>query len=110
RLVRLRWEVGDRDAMQRCTDELVALTEVLEPGEELGNALACIAQSAMLQVRPHEAIEWADRAIALADELGDAPVRVWAQCEKGSALLMLPDRMAEGMALLEAAADEAEAL
>jgi len=110
RLVRLRWELGDRDALERSTEDLIALSLELEPGEELGNAMACIAQSFMLRERSTEAIEWADRAIALADELDLPAVRVWAQCERGSAMLMMPDRMREGGALLDAVADEAEAL
>jgi DNA-binding CsgD family transcriptional regulator len=72
--------------------------------------MACIAQSAMLRDITDDAIEWADRAIALADELDLPSVRVWAQCEKGSALLMVPDRIKEGIELLERAADDAEAL
>ncbi|HEY2814426.1 MAG TPA: LuxR C-terminal-related transcriptional regulator [Acidimicrobiales bacterium] len=110
RLVRLRWELGDREAMEACTDNLIKLTAVLDPGEELGHAMASIAQSAMLRERPHEAIEWADRAIAVADEHDLPAVRVWAECEKGSSLLMFPDRLEEGMALLERVADEAEVL
>ena len=110
RLVRLRWELGDRVGMESCTDSLIELTEILPPGEELGHVMACIAQSAMLRERTTEAIEWADRAIALADELDLPDVRVWAECEKGSALLMVPDRTAEGIAMLQAAADEAERL
>jgi DNA-binding CsgD family transcriptional regulator len=110
RLVRLRWELGDQTAMEQCTDSLIELVDVLPPGGELGNAMACIAQSAMLRDIPNEAIEWADRAIALADELDLPSVRVWAECEKGSALLMVPDRIKEGIVLLEAAADAAEAI
>jgi DNA-binding CsgD family transcriptional regulator len=110
RLVRLRWELGDRAAMESCTDALIELTEILPRGEERGHAMAAIAQSAMLRDRTTEAIEWADRAIALADELDLPDVRVWAECEKGSALLMVADRMADGIAMLEAVADEAECL
>jgi DNA-binding CsgD family transcriptional regulator len=110
RLVRLRWELGDRVAMAACTNSLIELTDILPRGEELGHAMACIAQSAMLRDRTTEAIEWADRAIALADELDLPHVRVWAECEKGSALSMVPDRMPEGIAMLERAAVDAERL
>jgi DNA-binding CsgD family transcriptional regulator len=110
RLVRLRWELGDRAAMEACTNSLIELTDVLPRGEELGHAMACIAQSAMLRDRSNEAVEWADRSIALADALDLPDVRVWAECEKGSALLMVPDRMPEGIAMLERVADEAERL
>src|SRR5262249_49029119 len=89
---------------------LVELVDVLPPGEELGNAMACIAQSAMLRDKPQEAIEWADRAIAMADELDLPSVRVWAQCEKGSALLMVPERIKEGILLLERSGDDAEVI
>jgi DNA-binding CsgD family transcriptional regulator len=109
-LVRLRWELGDIAAMEKCTNGLVELVDVLPRGEEVGNAMACIAQSAMLRDIPDGAIAWADRAIALADELELPAVRAWAQCEKGSALLMVPERIEEGVMLLEAVADAAEAV
>ena len=92
-----------------CTESLIELVDVLPRGEELGHAMACIAQSAMLRDIPDLAIEWADRAIALADELDLPSVRVWAQCEKGSSLLMIPERIEEGIDLLDAVADDAEA-
>ncbi len=110
RLVRLRWELGDQRAMEQCTQSLIELVDVLPRDEELGNAMACIAQSGMLRDVPSEAVEWADRAITLANELDLPGVRVWAECEKGSALLMLPDRIKEGIVLLESAADAAEAV
>ena len=61
RLVRLQWELGDRGRDGACTESLIELVDVLPRGEELGHAMACIAQSAMLRDIPDQAIEWADR-------------------------------------------------
>jgi len=57
-----------------------------------------------------EAIRWADQALALADDLGCPEVRPRALVSKGSALVDLPGRFAEGEAILEQARQEAEAL
>ena len=111
RLVRLRWEFGDRAGMESCTNGLIELSEILPPrrGARSHHGLHR-ARARCCAIASTEAIEWADRAIALADELDLPDVRVWAECEKGSALLMVPDRMADGIAMLEAVADDAERL
>ncbi len=83
RLVRLRWEQGDDVAMQAETDELIALIDVIEDGNERGQAMATVAQSFMLRNDAAKAIEWADRAIEYADEHDLPTVRIWAEAEKG---------------------------
>jgi DNA-binding CsgD family transcriptional regulator/tetratricopeptide (TPR) repeat protein len=110
RLMRLRYEQSDMAAMDNVTNQLIALVDRLPPGPEQGNAMAGIAQSFMLRNQYAEAVEWADRAIALGETIGDDIVRVWGQAEKGSAFVYVPELSATGVALLESAADEAERL
>ena len=78
--------------------------------EELGKAMATIAQSFMLRERTAEAVEWADRAIAYADEHDLPVVRVWAEVEKGSVLSNIPELSEVGDEMLARVADEAERL
>ena len=110
RLVRLRWEEGGDDPMVANTDDLIALIDRLPATEELGKAMATIAQSYMLRERTAEAVEWADRAIAYADEHDLPAVRVWAEAEKGSVLIGIPELTDSGDEMLARVADEAERL
>jgi DNA-binding CsgD family transcriptional regulator len=110
RLVRLFWEADDMAAMQQATDDVIALVDRLPPGLESGKAMAAVAQSCMLRDRATEAVAWADRALAVAEEHGLPALRVWARCEKGSALMAIPERSAEGSAMLAEVADDAERL
>ena len=56
------------------------------PGPEQARAMAALAQSARLRDLDDEALDWADRAVALADELGELDaVRLAALAEKGAA-------------------------
>jgi DNA-binding CsgD family transcriptional regulator len=110
RLVRLHWERGDDDEMERQTDELIALVERLPERHERGNVLASIAQSFMLRDRTVEAIEWADRAIAYGEEHHMPEIRVWGEAEKGSVFVGLPELAAVGEEMLRKVVVEAEAL
>jgi len=110
RLVRLRWEQDGHQAMTEMTNQLIALVDRLPPTEELGKAMATIAQSYMLRDLTTEAVEWADRAIAFANEHDLPVVRVWAEAEKGSALNHIPELSPLGDEMLARVADEAERL
>jgi DNA-binding CsgD family transcriptional regulator len=94
--------------MQAETDELIALIDVIEDGNERGQAMATVAQSFMLREDAAKAIEWADRAIEYADEHDLPTVRIWAEAEKGSALTGIPELAAAGEEMLNRVADEAE--
>jgi DNA-binding CsgD family transcriptional regulator len=107
-LVRLAWESGRVADLRAQTDQLRDVIDELPAGAERARALAALAQSAMLRGEYPEAIDWADRAIALADQLRLPEVRLQAQVEKGSALLGTPGGVEEGRALLAEAADEGE--
>ncbi len=106
--VRLTWEVSDERATDEVVAELSALVDRMPPSRERGAALAQIAQLYMFRDRVDDAVSWSDRALIEADELDDDLVRAAAMVEKGSMLVMLPDRADEGSALLVEAAELAE--
>jgi DNA-binding CsgD family transcriptional regulator len=108
--LRLDWEGGAKGAMDRTADSIAGLVEQLPDGREKGMALAALAQAAMLRDDTTASEDLADLALELAERLGDDVVRVHAEVEKGSALIMVPGRFDEGEALLLAVAERAEAL
>jgi DNA-binding CsgD family transcriptional regulator len=110
RLVRLLWESDDIPAMDAATRQVESLSARLPIGVEQGRAMATIAQSYMLREQNDAAIEWAERAEALADTLDDRALGVWARAERGSALVAVPGRFEEGEALLVEVADSARRL
>ncbi len=87
--VRLLWEQGDAAAADRAADDLAALTETLADSPVLAQALADLAQHHMLSGREAEAVELADRAIAVAAAVGPAADRaaLQAKLERASALV-----------------------
>jgi DNA-binding CsgD family transcriptional regulator len=115
-LARLEWEMGNSAGQQAYAAEALALAEDGGPSEELALAMALMSEVHMLAchgepgAESEEAIRWADRALALADELGCPEGRPRALVSKGSALVDLPGRFEEGAAILEQARQEAEAV
>ena len=105
---RLAWESGHREVEQEVIDSLVELVDHLAPGEERARVLAQIAQHHMLAHRP-EAVEWAERALAAAEDHDAKEVRAQAMVELGTSYLCLQERVLEGGEMLRRAADEAEA-
>jgi DNA-binding CsgD family transcriptional regulator len=72
--------------------------------------MTAIAQSKMLQDEQDATVQWADRAIALADRFDLPVVRLAALVEKGSALANFPATAAQGWSMLRGLVDEAEKL
>lgn len=107
--IRLEWELGDHLSMTRTTEQLIGLLDRLPDGVEKGMAMGHVAQSLMLLKDVDGAVAWADRALALADAIGDDCVRANALVEKGSALVVTA-RHDEGARLLAEAADLGEAI
>jgi tetratricopeptide (TPR) repeat protein len=73
RLSSVLWNQGEA---RRARDALVGAVELLErarPGPELCSAYAQMAMDRVMSGHPQEALAWADKAIALADELGGLP-------------------------------------
>jgi DNA-binding CsgD family transcriptional regulator len=109
RLARCYWEALDYQRHWQAVWGALAVAEQLGESRTLARAHALVAQAHMLAERNAEAIEWADKALALADRLDCPDVRAAALVEKGSALIDTPEGHDQGVALLEQAVAEAEA-
>jgi DNA-binding CsgD family transcriptional regulator len=107
-LVRLAWEDKRPDDTRAFVEEIRDVIEQLPRGAEQAQAMATVAQAYMLTDQPADAITWADRTIALADELRLPGVRVAGAVEKGSALLNVPGGGDEARKLLLETAHDAE--
>jgi DNA-binding CsgD family transcriptional regulator len=108
-LARLYWETGDHQREWWAVWAALRVAEPLGESRMLARAYALVAQAHMLADRGAEAVEWADRAMALAERLGCPDVRAAALVNKGTALIDTPTDHERGVALLEEAAAEAEA-
>jgi DNA-binding CsgD family transcriptional regulator len=81
--------LGNTTAAEKACDEAVALLEAQPPGRALAYAYRIRAGLLMLNQRNAEAIEWGERAIALASEFGDADLVLATQVPMSSAWLQL---------------------
>ena len=108
-LARLYWEARDFQRQWQTVRNALAVAEPLGESETLARAYALAAEAYMLSDRHAEAVEWADKALAMADAVGAPAVRVSALVNKGTALADTVDGHTEGIALLDQAVDEAEA-
>jgi predicted ATPase len=84
-LSRLHWFNGASAEAERYAAEAVAQLEPLPPGRELAMAYSNRAQLAMLRGDPSDARAWGDRAIALAERLGEHEIVVHALNNVGTA-------------------------
>jgi DNA-binding CsgD family transcriptional regulator len=107
-LIRLAWETDDVAEIDRLTTEIEAEIDKLPAGAEQARAMTAVAQAAVLRERLEEAVDWADRALALADRLELPEVRLAALVEKGEALTDQTSSIEEGRAILAGLVDEAE--
>ena len=108
-LARLYWAARDFQLQWRIVWAALAVAEPLGQSETLARAYALVSEAHMLSERPAEAIEWADKALAMAEAVGCPAVRAAALVNKGTALSDSEDGHDEGIALLERAIAEAEA-
>jgi DNA-binding CsgD family transcriptional regulator len=108
-LARLYWEARDFQLQWRTVWTALEIAKPLGESETLARAYSLVAEAHMLNDRQVEAVEWADKALAMADAVGCPAVHASALVNKGSALADTPDRHDEGIALLEQAIAEAEA-
>jgi DNA-binding CsgD family transcriptional regulator len=106
-LARLYYEAEDRERQWEAVWSCMRVAEPLGRGEPLARAYALVAEAYMLGEQHREAVEWSDRALELAEEIGFRPARVTALVNKGSALIEHPGRRQEGVELLELAIAEA---
>ena len=98
-LSRLSWFLGKSGEAEQYAAEAVQLLETLPPDARLAMAYSNRAQLAMLADNTAEAVRWGERAIALAESLGDAETLVHALNNVGTALLTAQDE--QGRAHLE---------
>lgn len=98
-LSRLHWYQGNRAEAQRYIDEAVTILETIPAGAELAMAYSVRSQLFMLNDRTTMAVEWGERAYALAEQLDEVEIRIHALNNVGSALLFSGDE--QGRAKLE---------
>ncbi|MGH2572708.1 MAG: ATP-binding protein [Actinomycetota bacterium] len=72
------WRLGETDRSRAVVAEAIDLLERQPPGPELARAYARMAANLSLAGRAREALEWAEKALALAEKIGvvDLLVRV----------------------------------
>ena len=83
----LAWSVGDRDAAEEHALTAVRLLEALPEGTELAMAYSNVALLRMMEHDSDAAIEWGERALVLAERLGETEILVHALNNVGSAEL-----------------------
>ncbi len=98
-LSRLSWFLGQSREAEQYAAEAVQLLETLPPDTRLAMAYSNRAQLSMLADNTAEAVRWGERAIALAESLGDSETLVHALNNVGTALLTAQDE--QGRARLE---------
>jgi len=108
-LARLRWEDGRAGGQAEALDEALKVAERIGPSAELAAVYNQVAESRMLTLDQAGAIQWADRALAMADQVGARHLHPVILVNKASAILDIPGRADEAVGLLERAAEEAEA-
>ncbi|MGH2627462.1 MAG: ATP-binding protein [Anaerolineales bacterium] len=71
RLSRISWEAGDPGGAFAHAQSALAGLEAGPPSKNLAYAYSTLSQLHMLSSRPQESIRWGEKAIALAEQLGD---------------------------------------
>lgn len=105
---RLRWEKGDVEGRDQIIERLRGLAKVLPDGADLAGVYGHLAEVRMLSGDSAEAVDWADRAIALINAGADDPTASAlpaALVNKGSALIDMAGHFDEGANLLLEAID-----
>ncbi|NOK59076.1 MAG: hypothetical protein GFH27_549349n71 [Chloroflexi bacterium AL-W] len=88
-LGRISWIRGDKKAAFAYTKEALARLEQEIPGIELAMAYSAMSALYMLTHQQQESIEWGEKALQLADELGDPSVKPHALNNIGCSLVEL---------------------
>ncbi len=90
-LSRLSWFLGKASEAHQYAAEAVQLLETLPPDGRLAMAYSNRAHLAMLADNTAEAVRWGERAMVLAESLGDVETLVHALNNVGTALLTAQD-------------------
>lgn len=85
-LSRLHWFLGKRDESDRYAEKALAASEALADSSEHAMACSNRSQLYMLSTENELAVEWADRAIAIARKNGDQETLAHALNNRGTAL------------------------
>ena len=85
RLTRFAWMCGRRAEAERFVDEAIAVLQTAPPGPELAWAYSHQSQLDMLASRMDSAIGWGERALKLAERLGEKEIIIHALGNIGSA-------------------------
>ena len=91
----LEWYRGDADAADRYDELALAIVEDLEPSEIVAKVIAGRAAHLQLRGRSEEGLELADRAIAVAQQVGSTEHYVRGLSARANALLQLGEPSAE---------------
>lgn len=83
-LSRHYWYHGQGAAAEAAAMDAVRLLETLPPGRELAMAYSTVAQLRMLADDEAEAMAWGERALALAEAVGDGETTIHALCTIGT--------------------------
>lgn len=100
-LSRMHWYLGEAEESERQLLSAITLLETIEPCDELAWSYSVRSQTAMLRDEFAEAIHWGNRALALAETLGNVEVRVHSLNNIGSSLLFSGDPV-KGEAMMKA--------
>jgi ATP/maltotriose-dependent transcriptional regulator MalT len=103
-LSRLSWFLGRNADAGRYAQRAVRALETVDQGHELAMAYSNRSQLAMLEGDTAVAVDWGNRAIALARRTGDREVEIHALNNVGTALASVDDS-AEGARLLARSLD-----
>jgi DNA-binding CsgD family transcriptional regulator/tetratricopeptide (TPR) repeat protein len=90
RLTRFAWMCGLRGEAERFVEEAIAVLQGAPPGPELAWAYSHQSQLDMLASRMDSAIVWGERALKLAQQLGEQEIMVHALGNIGSARADIP--------------------
>lgn len=85
RLTRFAWMCGRRAEAERYVEEAIAVLQSAPAGPELAWAYSHQSQLDMLASRMDSAVSWGERALALAQQLGEKEVIIHALANIGSA-------------------------
>jgi class 3 adenylate cyclase/tetratricopeptide (TPR) repeat protein len=92
RLATVYWNQGDTRRSNAVLSEAIELLEREPPGAELASAYVRMAADRVVSGHARDALEWADKALALADDLGGLPrIRPRALDARGTARCDLGD-------------------
>ena len=83
-LSRFNWMAANGADAERSVNRAIAILQALPPGPPLAMAYSAKSQLHMLAWEEEPALEWGQRAIALAEQLGDVEILIHATTNVGS--------------------------